>query len=244
MKTLKLILFATLLAAFGLAQQNTLTTTTLSSALTSGSNYVVLVSSTGINIPVPGIAGSFGYVDREMFQFLAISPPGTTTNVQYLIQRGVNGTRAAAHASGQIVWIGNGDWFSGGPVGTGLAGTCVIANIYAYPVINVLDGTFQTCDSLKLWGYAGPSGLSDGLRSSVTQITATYTATYWDNIISATSGTFALTLPAAAAFPGKVYFLTNPGSGTVTVTTATGCVSMATTTACRVYSDGTAWRLF
>ena len=225
------------------AQQNTLFTTTLSGAVTSSASYITLASSTNVTVPTQGANGSFLYIDREMFQVVAASPPGTTTNQQFLVVRGVNGTKASAHASGQIVWIGFGDWFSNAPVGP--EGTCVIANVYVLPDIHVQDGSMYSCDSLKLWGYAGPSGLNPGIRAAATQISATYTATYYDNWIIATANSFTLTLPAAAAFPGKVYLLSNPGAGTVTVTTATGCASMTSSIfSCRVMSDGTAWRSF
>lgn len=226
------------------AQQNTLFTTTLSGAVTSSASYITLASSTNVTVPTQGANGSFLYIDREMFQVVAASPPGTTTNQQFLVVRGVNGTKASAHASGQIVWIGFGDWFSNDAAGTSQPqGSCVIANVYASPSIHVQDGTFWTCDSTKLWGYAGPNIGEYGARNAITQVSATYAATYYDSIIEATANSFTITLPAAAAMPGKVYILSNTSSGTITVTTAHGCASY-TTGGCTVYSNGTVWQTF
>lgn len=226
------------------AAQNTFTTTTTGGSISASATNITLASVTNIIFPTQGANGSFIYVERELMQVVAAyAPPGTTTKSVSVV-RGVGGTQASAHSSGQLVWIGQGDWYSNSPTDLNVQGPCTAANIYAAPRIHVLTGSFFTCDSTAHYGYAGPGATHSAVRGAITQISATYTATYYDNIIQATAGTFVLTLPAAAAFPGKVLLLTNPGSGTVTVTTATGCASMATTTACSVYSDGTAWRLF
>lgn len=47
--------------------------------------------------------------------------------------------------------------------------------------------------------------------------TANYTATADDEIIDCTSGTFTITLPAAANYAGKTYHIKNSGAGVITV---------------------------
>ena len=243
---LQMLLWGCLLSAqftVGTAQTNTLSTTTLGAALTNSATTLTLASTTNVNVPTLGGNGSYLFIDREMIQVIAFLPPGTTTNQIVQVFRGMNGTASRAHASGAIVWIGNADWFSGAPITTAPAGSCVAGNVYALPAIHVRDGTMYTCDSLSLWGYAGPGIGNPGVRSAVTQVSATYTAKYWDQTIEATANSFVITLPAAAAMPGKVFLLSNTSSGTITVTTAHGCASY-TTAGCRVYSNGTVWQAF
>ena len=156
---LQILFWGCLLSAqftVGNAQTNTLSTTTLGAALTNSASTLTLASTTNVNVPTLGGNGSYLFIDREMIQVIAFVPPGTTTNQIVQVFRGMNGTAARAHASGAIVWIGNADWFSGAPITTAPAGSCVAGNVYVLPDIHVLDGTMYTCDSLSLWGYAGP----------------------------------------------------------------------------------------
>lgn len=243
MKTITKLLMILALPMLALAQLNTLTTTTLSAALTNSQTSFQVASGTGITGVSASGPGSFLFVDRELMQVISVPTAGSGTTLVN-VMRGVGGTRATAHLTGILTYIGNGDWFAGAPVGTVPSGSCTKSNLYVYPDIHVLDGSIYTCGTLGVWGYAGPGGSNPLIPSSITQITATYTALPWDNIISATSGTFTLTLPSAAANPGKQYFLTNPGSGAITITTATGCASLATTVSCNVVSNGSAWTVF
>lgn len=244
MKTLKTLIAILGLSALALAQTNTLTTTTLSSAVANGTvSAVQVASATGISGVTASNPGSFLYIDRELMQVISVS--GTTINVF----RGQGGTAATPHLTGMLVWIGNGDWFSNGSVGSVPQGTCTASSQYYYPHIHVLDGSMFTCSAEGRWGYAGPSGFHYGLPNSRTAVTTTYTAKYYDNIIEAdpTGGGFTLTLPSAAALPGKVFFIVNPGSSTntITVTTATGCATIAAANGtCRVYSTGSVWHTF
>jgi len=226
------------------AAQNTFSTTTLNGAITSvNQTTLTLTSVSNVVFPTQGANGSFLYVDKELMMVSAsFAPPGTTTNT-VLVVRGVGGTAATTHASGELVWIGQGDWYSNSPTDINLDGTCTAANVYAAPRIHVLTGSMFTCDSLGRWGYAGPSVGHPAIRGAVTQVSATYTATYYDNIIEATANSFTITLPSAAAMPGKVFILSNTSSGTITVTTAHGCATY-TTAGCTVYSNGTVWQTF
>jgi len=62
-------------------------------------------------------------------------------------------------------------------------------------------------------GAATPIKLSGGYAAK----TALYTLTGADQVIEVTSGTFTLTLPAAASWTGRVYTIMNSGTGTVTI---------------------------
>lgn len=246
MNKLRKLLLILGLPILALAQTNTFTTTTLSSAIASASpgqaaTTVYLGSCTGVNPPSlsSGTIGSALFIDKELLQVTAV--PSTSPCVA-TVQRGFsNGTRVTGHLTGTLVWIGNPEWYSGAPAGSTPSGTCTKTALNVYPDIHVLDGSIYTCDSLGLWGYAGPGLSSPYLRNSVTQVSGTYAALYTDQTIEATANSFTITLPAAAAYPGKAYILSNTSSGTVTVTTAHGCASY-TTAGCTVYSNGTLWQ--
>lgn len=256
MNTIKKILLIVGLPVLALAQTNTFSTTTLSSAVatsTPGSALTTVYLASCTNVVAPsltsGTIGSALYVDRELMQTTAVA---STSPCVVQVQRGFgNGTRVTGHATGALVWLGKPDWYSGAAVGTAPSGSCTLANIYAYPDIHVLDGTIWGCRSDGVWGLAGPSTGAYGAIPNRTYVTTTYTATFWDYYIAVntTGAAFTLTLPAAAAVPGKIYIIQDEGddAGTnhLTVTTANGCATISTSYgACRVISNGTAWFAF
>jgi len=231
------------------AQLNTLSTTTLSSAITSiTATQIVVASATNIFGPsIPsGTAGSMLYIDKEAMQVYAVS--GTTVSVL----RATSGTTATTHAANVNIWIGNADWFNGYPVGTEPAGSCTKSTLYAYPRIHIFDATVFVCDSESMWGYGGPSISTHGLRVARTTVNdAAYTALPYDYYIAWTAITAArvLTLPSAAAFPGKVYIVkdesgsatsTNKVTGTFDGGAGTTCVGAAYGS-CRLISRNGAW---
>ncbi len=65
----------------------------------------------------------------------------------------------------------------------------------------------------------GGSFVTQGVRYALSQKTTTYTLTAQDFSIEVTTGTHTQTLPTAVGVPGEVHFITNSGSGTVTVGT-------------------------
>ena len=246
------------LPILALAQQNTLTTTTISSAVTStNTNYIIVASVTGINAPTlggGGITGTQGnsgsalFIDNELMTVISINSSSKTVYVQ----RGTNGTRAATHAANQLVWIG-GDptWFSGAAVGTHPQGTCTAANLYIVPDIHILDGTIWNCGSDGFWGFAGLGLDAYGSPMAKTAVTGNYTAKPWDKYLAytSTSSAYTLTLPAASSLNGKVYVIVDESghaaSDNITVTTANGCASItANYGSCRIRSNGTAWFAF
>lgn len=243
------------LPVLAMAQQNTFTTTTLSAAITSTQTTFNVASGTGINGPSngngpfnggQGTLGSALYIDRELVQVTSIS--STTVSVQ----RGQYGTAARSHASGALVYIsGDPTWFSQAAVGTAPAGTCTLSTLLNSPDIHVLDGTIWACGSDGLWGFGGLGFTAYGAPNVRKTTTASYAALYWDSYIGVgtISAGVTITLPAAAAVPGKIYFIVDEAgdaaSHTITVTTASGCASITTNNgSCRVRSNGTAYIAF
>lgn len=244
------------LPILALAQQNTLTTTTISSAVTStNTNYIIVASVTGINAPTlggGGITGTQGgsgsalFIDNELMTVISINSSSKTVYVQ----RGTNGTRAATHAANQLVWIG-GDptWFSGATVGTHPQGTCTAANLYIVPDIHILDGTIWNCDSGSVWGFAGLTPGAYGAPVARTTVTTgNYTALAWDSIIeyTALAGTSVVTLPAANSMNGKIYTIVNAVAADFSITAGTNCVLTAAINtinpaAIQCRSNGTIW---
>ena len=148
MKTMKLTLILLALPLLALAQLNTLTTTTLSSAIAenagsnSATNCFQVASATGISGPnlATGTQGSSLFIDRELIQVQSVS--GTTI----CGFRGTQGTRASGHANSSTVWIGNADWYQqSDPAGT----NCSLGTQYADPYINVKNGRIWHCTGTR-----------------------------------------------------------------------------------------------
>lgn len=255
-KTLTILSLLTLAGASALAQQNTLNTTTLSTAITStgaapnSTTTVVLASTTNVVAPSPaaGTAGSLLFIDGEAMQVLSIPVSGTV-----IVQRGAASTRVTAHAASVLVWIGNGDWYNSTPPSTPPRSTCTASALYASPDIHLLDGNWYTCDTKGLWGYAGPYDTDGQSRYSETGIgDAAYTALVTDRFIyfTALTATRLITLPAAASVPGKVITIKDTGglaSASILIELATvdgsatfECADLAYG-GCTVMSNGTAW---
>jgi len=171
LKAVLVALVALALPKLAHAQQYTLGQTTLSAAVTNSQTYVQVASVTGINgygpnlKPVPSSASSPQsniYVDRE--QMLVLSISGTTLQVV----RGVNGTTAHAHVSGQMVLSGPAVAFytydPGGTPGSGGGGTsgvgCTSTAVLSTPWLNVRTGAQWICSSLSsTWvpGFNNPA---------------------------------------------------------------------------------------
>lgn len=249
------------LPILALAQQNTFTTTTLSSAVTVTAGqpqqeYIQVASVTGINAPQlnngpfggsQSTQGSALYIDGDLMAVLAVN----STSKTVFVQCGVSGTTCQSHANNALVWIASDpSWYSNAPVGTAPKGACVVGNMYAQPRIHVLDGTIWNCDSGSLWGFAGFTPDAYGAPAARTTVSdAAYTAKVWDNLIAYTAltATRAVTLPAANSMPGKVYTIVDESgaAGTDNITIAGAgnhCTSVTANygqTQCR--SNGTAW---
>jgi hypothetical protein len=253
MNRIRQILFLLGLPIVALAQLNTLTYTTLSSAQSGGGQtapptFVTVASATGINVPSinNGTQGTMLFVDGEAERVIA--QVGTTTTFQVL--RGQNGTHAEAHLANALVWIGNPDWFAQHVVGQEPRGSCTVANLYAYPIIETLSGKWLTCDSGGEFAYAGPGAGDPRIPNARTTVAdAAYSALPYDYVIAYTSltATRAVTLPAANSMPGKVYIIVDESgsAGTDNITIAGGsnhCTGVTTNYgSTRCGSNGTAW---
>jgi hypothetical protein len=229
-----------LVAALALGQSSTSsnwTTTTLSTAIsvTPGSALditQVLVGTACSNVPffTVGYAqggqgqptsaqANFLYVDRELMRVSGSTASPTTSSCLVPVQRGVQGTRRQAHVSGATVWIGPASWFLSPPgaVST-LVGACPSAGLSHYPMINVVDGSFVSCDGIGNYAVATdsyfyvPPGNCTFVPTTLTQ-TSTYTYVGASNffVLNSTTngatGTDTLTcniqLPTVRSFGGK-----------------------------------------
>lgn len=131
-----LVLVASLLLAVSTSwAQATLTSTTLSAAITGTSTQTFTVASaTGFS------ANRIAYVDREALRITAVS--GTTITAV----RGISGTRAATHTSGQTIYVGPGDYFTT----YDRSGSCTSTSELVLPLINVSNGNIFQCTS-SVW---------------------------------------------------------------------------------------------
>lgn len=159
--TLALVLLPTV--AFG--QQNTLTQTTLSSAVpattgslfTSSASSVVLAACTnitGVQLNPTTTLNTQNqwviYVDREAMLVYSVSSSGCVLQVQ----RGYNGTVATSHASGAMVLFGRQAWFyvtdpgASPGVGSPAGVTCTAASVYVSPYLNIRTGAQWLCSTI------------------------------------------------------------------------------------------------
>ncbi len=112
--------------------QTTTTSTTLSAAVTQSETTLSVASATGFTANTTGM-----FVDNEYMNVLRVS--GTTITVA----RGMNGTRAQAHTSGELVYVG--------PLGDGpyiafqKSGACTSASQLYLPQIHIATGDIYRC---------------------------------------------------------------------------------------------------
>jgi len=139
-----------LLAASTSWAQVTLTSTTLSVAITDASSTSIRVTSaTGF------AAGSIAYVDREALR--VVSASGTTISVV----RGFSGTRASTHANAATIYVGLPEYFTT----YDRAGSCTATNELVLPRINFNSGNILNCVA-SLWvATNGPLTTNTGLTA-------------------------------------------------------------------------------
>ena len=146
MKNLKILFAFGLLAAFGFGQA-TLTSTTLSAALSDASTAsqsitFQVASATGFsapnfNTPNNPFANNqtVAYVDHELIFVTGVN--GTVITGL----RGWNGTPVSGHISGATVYVGPPAYFSQNDK----FGSCTSTNLDVLPIFNVLNGAGYTC---------------------------------------------------------------------------------------------------
>jgi hypothetical protein len=146
-----------LFAAPSFAQQYTLTQTTLSADLPPNVTSFGLASVTNVT----GVVTSNNtdlYIDRELMQVVSVNTTAKTVTVL----RGVSGTQAAEHRSGQMVLSGAPAAFINYDPEGGCSTTAPKSppeNVPAQPTINTRTGNQWLCSSLtKTWvpGFGNP----------------------------------------------------------------------------------------
>jgi hypothetical protein len=170
MKTLKLAVLSLallLVPMLAQAQQNNLTQTSLSAAVTANATSLQVASATGITVGTNSYNTSI-YIDRELLTVTAIS--GTTLSVL----RGQGGTGAAAHSASNMVLAGRPSWFSAFDP----QGTCVLANVVATPIVNYKNGNQWICSSVTLTfvpGFSNGTSIPEVVTTAVASVAGTTT---------------------------------------------------------------------
>lgn len=134
-----------------LTAQTSLTTTTLSSAVTDSTTVWAVASATGID------AGDYLFVDREAARVLAVNGTNIT------VQRGFAGTVGRAHGASQTVYVGAPDNFYQSEV----AGACTAANELYTPRIVLPTGNIYQCTGSTAGAYWQEIGPSMGTTTAV-----------------------------------------------------------------------------
>ena len=246
------------LAALGVAQQgqNSLTQTTLASAVTGPALYsgtsptiqqtVYLASVSGISAPLlPGTPVSIIYVDREAMAVWAVN----TSLSSVTVSRGYLGTQASPHVSGDMVLVApvynpaNG----GNPVPNGLfgsdppqGGTCS-SGVPTIPWVNVITGAQWLCSTItNTWvpGFNNPLSLvSAGLTTSVASVAGATLPSGPLFIITGTNAVTGWTIPVGfnATSAGYGCFSVIGGSGPATWTAAGNIAVAGTFTANKLF---------
>jgi len=143
-------IFATLaLAVTAFGQQNTLTRTTTSSSMTASQTTIVLGSITNVAVTSGSSNGAILYVldpGQQQGEVMFVTSVGSSASTPVGVRRGMNGTKAVAHVSGAVVYLGQPQWFySSDP-----QGSCVTASTYVTPYINVANGNQWLCSTISL----------------------------------------------------------------------------------------------
>lgn len=132
-----ILAFAWLLAAVAFAQYNTVTSTTLSSAVAATDSIINVASATGITADPPTTL----YIDREVMPVVSVSSTAITVR---------RTARATAHISGAVVWVGRPNWFRS----TDPSGACTVTTEHVHPWVNTATGSVWYCSGGR-WNPVG-----------------------------------------------------------------------------------------
>src|SRR3990167_1202800 len=138
LKQLSLAVALMSILALGASAQHTLVSTTLSAAVTNSATSITVAACASTSCAV----NSLVYVDREAMRITAVS--GTTLTVT----RGVDGTQATGHTSGEIAWVDQAFYFSPTSSQNSSAlpwGSCTSASEYVLPRIATATGDIYRC---------------------------------------------------------------------------------------------------
>lgn len=203
-----------------LPAQNTLYQATLTNAITTTTEeHVVLSNWAGLTPPGPNNTQLKSFlIDGELFQALAIDPPGTN----YIrVVRAVRGTLRTPHAAGAFVWAGPDAAF----VGFDPTGTCTRTAIPTVPIVSLQSrGTFDCMGGRYLRtdepgaSYSG-TAIASGASATVTPPAQTFKI----------SGTSAITTIATPAGWKAGMCLNIIPTGNFTTSTSGGNIAKAST---------------
>jgi hypothetical protein len=197
------------------AQQNTVTETTTSAAVTIGTDRVVLASATNV------AAGKVLYIDREALSVTSVS------SVTATVQRGMFGTAAATHASGAVVYAGSPNYFSGNDP----AGPCVAANEVALKRIVLGSGNIYNCINSQWVRFRTGGLIAFTVAAPITYTTAGAITIKPGLSLIGSGGAIAMTLAAPTnSQDGMVMEITAITAQTHTITIAGGANGGSTAT--------------
>lgn len=140
MKRLLFVLTFVLGCGLIVGAQTTITSTTLSAAVTSTTATTITVASA-----TTFVAGNYAYVDQEAM--LVRSASSTTITVE----RGVLSTQSATHKSGATILVGNPGHFKPMVNGAPPYGRCIRTAQQYLPIIDAKSGNIWSCDGNQLW---------------------------------------------------------------------------------------------
>lgn len=147
----KLILITSILAVSAFGQLNTLVQTSLSAAITQTQTVFAVNSATGIVAPSPGVAGSALYIidpGQQVGEFVGSVQSLSSTTVTVSRAQG----RAKPHISGAMVLVATApNWFQTKDP----EGSCVTANTYVTPYLNINTGAQWVCSAKTLTWIPG-----------------------------------------------------------------------------------------
>jgi hypothetical protein len=175
------------LAAAQTQGSQTLTTTTLSSAVsTTYGNNITLASLT--NVTASAAVQTELFVDGEAMMVVMNSVPSSGTTIS--VTRGVSGTRAATHASGATVYVGRPNLFVQLQPGKEPSGTCTTSSGFlgatVLPFINTVSGRRWNCIGSQWMVDNGLINLPPGACNSFVSGNSTGTNGLTNNGTSAT----------------------------------------------------------
>lgn len=209
--------------AFG---QASMTSTTLSAAITSSQLTFVVASATGINGPgFPQSQGGIGssttpaaitvlYVDREAMRVASVNSTTVT------VERGYEGTATRSHKSGAKLWVGPAGYFAS----IDPSGACTAASLLVLPRVVIPNGNLWTCGN-GFWTTFAPynSELTVGAAiASATTIAPTNPVFH----VTGTTDVVTITVPPACPATGCQIIIVPDG---IFHTTNAGNVAIAST---------------
>lgn len=161
-RSLSVALLAVALGVTGLAQTNTLTSTTLSATVDSDDTSIQVTSATDFAV------GSIVFVDKEAMTISSVV--GTVVGVR----RGVPTTRSTAHSSGATAFVGTPDLYGTNDP----AGMCTTAAEFVLPFVALDTGTVWNCTNSE-WiaetsGFGGSIALPTSSSFTIGDTAASY----------------------------------------------------------------------